>query len=57
MDQQIYLGKALLREAMNGENWSLVTDEPVIVEYNRFKFKTLWKLPVNLEEYMEYTPN
>ena len=42
---------------MIGENRQLVTDEPVKLSLrnNRFKFKTAGKLPVILEEFIEYT--
>lgn len=32
---------------MNGENWPLVTDEPVVFENNQFIFKTAEKLPLD----------
>jgi hypothetical protein len=38
------------------ENWQLVTDEPVEFENNRLKFKIARKLPLILEEFIEYTP-
>ena len=42
---------------MIGENRQLVTDEPVEFEKNnRLKSKTARKLPVILEEFIEYTP-
>ena len=33
---------------MSGENWRIVTDEPV-------EFETSGELPITLEEYEEYT--
>ena len=43
--------------AMIGENWQLVTNEPVSsLRNNRLKFKTAGKSPVILEEYIEHTP-
>ena len=33
--------------SMNGENWPLVTDEPVVFEINQFIFKTAEKLPLD----------
>jgi hypothetical protein len=47
----------MLQEAMNGENWLLVTDEPVEFENNWLKCKNLGKLPIILEESMDYNPN
>ena len=42
---------------MMEENQQLVTDEPVEFEKkNRLKFKTAWKLPFVLEEFIEYSP-
>ena len=41
---------------MIGENRQLVTDEPVSLRNNRLKFKTAGKLPIILEEFIEYTP-
>ena len=41
---------------MIGENRQLVTNEPVEFENNRLKFKTAGKLPIILEEFVEYTP-
>ena len=41
---------------MIGENRQLVIDEPVEFENNRLKFKSAGKLPVVLEEFIEYTP-
>ena len=41
---------------MIGENRQLVTDEPVELRNNRLKFKTGGKLPIILEEFLEYTP-
>jgi hypothetical protein len=40
------------------ENRQLVTDEPVEFETgnNRSTFKTAGKLPIILEEFIEYTP-
>ena len=40
---------------MIAENRQLVTNEPVEFEKNRLKFKTTWKLPIILEESIEYT--
>lgn len=36
---------------MNGENRTLVTIELVEFEHNQFKFKTLGKLLIHLEEF------
>ena len=41
---------------MIGENQQLVTDEPVKFEKYRLKFKTAGKLPIILEESIEYSP-
>ena len=38
------------------ENTQLVTDEPVVFGNNRLKFKTAGKLPIILEEFVEYNP-
>ena len=40
---------------MNRENQLLVTVEPFSLRNNRLKFKTLGKLPIKLEEFIEYT--
>ena len=45
-----------MASSMIGENRQLVTDEPVDLKNNRLKFKTAGKLPVILEEFIEYTP-
>ena len=36
-----------------GENWQLVTDEPVELRNNRLKFETSGTLPIILEESIE----
>ena len=41
---------------MIGENRQLVTNEPVELRNNQLKFKTTRKLPIVLEEFIEYTP-
>ena len=41
--------------SMIGETRQLVTNEPVEFENNRLKFKTAGKLPIILEEFVEYT--
>ena len=41
---------------MIGENWQLVTNEPVEFEKYWLKLKTAGKLPVILEEFKEYAP-
>ena len=41
---------------MNEENWPLVTDN-LHVRNNELKLKTSGKLPIYLEESMEYTSN
>ena len=41
---------------MIGENRQLVTNEPVEFGNNRLKFKTAGKIPIILEEFIEYTP-
>jgi hypothetical protein len=41
---------------MIGENRQLVTNEPVELRNNRLKFKIAGKLPIILEEFIEYTP-
>ena len=41
---------------MVGENWQLVTNEPVELRNNRLKFKTPRNLPIILVKFMEYTP-
>ena len=38
------------------ENRQFVTKEPVEFENKRLKFKTAGKLPIILEEFIEYTP-
>ena len=38
------------------ENRQLVTNEPVSLRINRLKLKTTGKLPIILEESIEYTP-
>ena len=45
-------------ESMIGENGQLVTDELVesLRNNNQLKFKTAGKLPIILEEFIEYTP-
>ena len=40
---------------MVGEIRQLVINEPVEFENNRLKFKTAGKLPIILEEFIEYT--
>ena len=47
---------ATLSAAMIGENRQLVTNEPVEFGNNRLKFKTAGKIPIILEEFIEYTP-
>ena len=42
---------------MKGENRPLVKDELVEFNKNRLHFKTRGKLPILLDESMEYTPN
>jgi hypothetical protein len=39
-------------------NRQLVADEPVdeFEKYSRLRFKTAGKLPIGLEEFIEYTP-
>ena len=39
-----------------GDNRQLVTNEPVEFEVNGLKFKIAGKLPIILEEFIEYTP-
>ena len=41
--------------AMIGENRQLVTNEPVSLRNNWLKFKIAGKLPITLEEFIEYT--
>ena len=41
---------------MIGENRQLVTGEPAELENNLLMFKTVGKLPIILEEFIEYTP-
>ena len=41
---------------MNGENQLLVTDEPVEFEEYLVMFETTGKLPIVIEEFIEYTP-
>ena len=53
----VYRGE-LLYLAMIGENRQSVTNEPVeFAKNNRWKFKTAGKLPIILEESLEYTLN
>ena len=40
---------------MIGENWQLVTDEPVEFGNNRLTFETAGRSPIILEESREYT--
>ena len=41
---------------MIGENRQLVTKNRLSLRSNQLKFKTAWKLPIVLEEFIEYTP-
>ena len=41
---------------MIGENRQLVTNEPVEFEKKRLKFRMAERLPIFLEEVIEYTP-
>ena len=41
---------------MHVENWLLVTNELIEVKKNCLKFKTLGKLPIVIEEFIEYRP-
>ena len=47
-----------MSRSMIGENWELVTDEPVgrVSENNRLKFETAEKLPMILEEFCRIYP-
>ena len=40
---------------MIGENRQLITNEPVEFRNDRLEFKTPGKLPIILEEFIEYT--
>ena len=44
-------------QAMNGKNRLLGIDEPLSLRNTRFKFKSLRRLPIGLEESMEHTSN
>ncbi len=41
--------------SMNGETLALITDEPVEWRNTKSNFKTSRKLPIVLEEFVEYT--
>jgi hypothetical protein len=41
---------------MIGENRQLITNEPVESRNNRLKFKAAGKLPIILDEFIEYAP-
>ena len=45
----------LVHNPMIGDNRQLVTYELVSLSNNRLKFKTAGKLPITLEESIEYT--
>ena len=51
------IGSAVNRSVnIRSVNRQLVTDEAVEFENNRLKFKSAGKLPIILEEFIEYTP-
>ena len=45
----------LASDAMIREKWQLVVNEPGEFEKYRLKFKIYGKLPIILEEFIEYT--
>ena len=55
-ESQLSYNFTMLTRPTIGENWQLVTSEPVESKKNRLKFKTAGKLPINLEEFIVYTP-
>ena len=54
---QISLAWAIVFTTLLGKNRQFVTDEPIEFKKNQLEFKGSKKLPINLEDSIEYTSN